>query len=165
MISATQRDRVWDRARASYVAGGPLCRIRQDDLEFRGGYRDVRAVRYNVAVSDARSTLQVDKDQQVNAGTTVLTVSGELDLATISILKDAVGGQLGTGIRVVLDLSELTFCDSTGLGSFVALHRQATSVGATLALAAPRKRVADLLQISGINQVVSVFDTVGAATT
>jgi anti-sigma B factor antagonist len=122
-------------------------------------------VRYNVAVSDARSNLQVDKHQPDHAGPTVLSISGELDLATISILKDAVGGQLGSaGGPVVLDLSDLTFCDSTGLGSFVALHRQATSAGTTLSLAAPRKRVADLLQISGINQVVAVFDTVEAAT-
>jgi anti-sigma B factor antagonist len=122
-------------------------------------------VRYNVAVSDARTNLQVDKHVLDHGGATVLAITGELDLATISILKDAVGGQLGTGGGpVVLDLSELTFCDSTGLGSFVALHRQATSIGTTLSLAAPRKRVADLLQISGINQVVSVFDTVEAAT-
>jgi anti-sigma B factor antagonist len=121
-------------------------------------------VRYNVPVSDARSNLQVDKQDRGHAGVTVLAVSGELDLATISILKEAVGGQFGSaGDSVVLDLSDLTFCDSTGLGSFVALHRQATQVGTTLALAAPRKRVADLLQISGINQVVSVFETVEAA--
>jgi anti-sigma B factor antagonist len=121
-------------------------------------------VRYNVAVSDARSNLQVDKHAQDHGGTTVLSVSGELDLATIAILKDAVGGQLGAaGGPVVLDLSDLTFCDSTGLGSFVALHRQASAIGTTLSLAAPRRRVADLLQISGINQVVSVFDSVEAA--
>jgi anti-sigma B factor antagonist len=128
-------------------------------------FRDQGAVRYNVAVSDARSNLQVAKDQQDHAGATVLTVSGELDLATISILKDVVGGQFDAGRGpVVLDLSDLTFCDSTGLGSFVALHRQAASAGTSLSLAAPRKRVADLLQISGINQVVSVFDSVAAAT-
>jgi anti-sigma B factor antagonist len=121
-------------------------------------------VRYNVAVSDARSTLQVDKHQHDQTGATIMMISGELDLATISILKTAVSDQLGAaGGPVVLDLSELTFCDSTGLGSFVALHRQASSVGTTVSLAAPRKRLADLLPISGINQVVPVFETIEEA--
>jgi anti-sigma B factor antagonist len=122
-------------------------------------------MRYNVAVTEARSTLSVDKTDGEHADVTVLAVSGELDLATISTLKDVVGAEFVTGgRRVVLDLSELSFCDSTGLGSFVALYRQAEAVGSTLALAAPRKRVADLLQISGINQVVTVYETVASAT-
>ena len=57
----------------------------------------------------------------------------------------------------MLDLAGLTFCDSTGLGAFVALHRQATSVGATFALAGPGKRIADLFTLSGIDQVVPVY--------
>jgi anti-sigma B factor antagonist len=131
-------------------------------------YRCPQPMRYNVPVTEARSTLSVEKTDptvsEAYARVTVLAVSGELDLATISVLKEIVGAELVEGAKpVVLDLSELSFCDSTGLGSFVALYRQAEAVGATLALAAPRKRVADLLQISGINQVVSVYDTVAAA--
>jgi anti-sigma B factor antagonist len=121
-------------------------------------------MRYNVPVTDARSTLHVDKTDHAFPGVVVLAVSGELDLATISILKETVGGRLQVGgDRVVLDLSELSFCDSTGLGSFVGLHRQAQTVGVSFALAAPRKRVSDLLQISGINQVVAVHPTVAEA--
>ena len=121
-------------------------------------------MRYNVAVTEARSSLHVDKTASAQPGVGVFAVSGELDLATIGILKDVVGGEIGdAGGLVVLDLSDLSFCDSTGLGTFVGLHRQAISAGITLALAAPRKRVADLLQISGINQVVPVFESVDAA--
>ncbi len=118
-------------------------------------------MRYNVPVTEARSTLSVDKIDGDPADVTVFAIAGELDLATITMLKDVVGGALVEGGRtVVLDLSELSFCDSTGLGSFVALYRQAEAVGAVLVLASPRKRVADLLQISGINQVVKVYDSV-----
>ncbi len=127
-------------------------------------YRFARPMRYNVAVTEARSTLSVDRINGEPADVTVFAVAGELDLATISMLKDVVGDALtAPGNRVVLDLSELSFCDSTGLGSFVALYRQADAIGAAVALAAPRKRVADLLQISGINQVVSVYGSVAEA--
>ncbi len=89
----------------------------------------------------------------------ILAVEGELDLATIAILKEAAGARLVAGSWLVLDLSSLSFCDSTGLGAFVALHRQATSVGATFALAEPGKRIADLFALSGIDQVVTVYPT------
>jgi anti-sigma B factor antagonist len=114
-------------------------------------------VRYNGAVTDARSIFSVSEVTDGAEGPTILAVEGELDLATIGILKDAAGTRLDAGSWLVLDLAGLTFCDSTGLGAFVALHRQATSAGATFALAAPGKRIADLFTLSGIDQVVPVY--------
>jgi anti-sigma B factor antagonist len=114
-------------------------------------------------VSDANSALTVDEIGE-SAGATVLAVVGELDLATISSLKNAVGVRLSPDSSVVLDLSGLAFCDSTGLGAFVALHRQATTSGARFTLASPNKRIADLFSLSGIDQVVPVFATLDAAT-
>lgn len=114
-------------------------------------------MRYNVAVTDARSMLRVDDVAGAHPQADVLAVSGELDLATISILKDAVTPHLATAAHVVLDLAELTFCDSTGLGAFIGLHREAISAGAVLVLAAPRRRVGDLFTLSGIDQVITVY--------
>lgn len=115
-------------------------------------------MRYNGSVSDARSSLTVDEARGgITTDATILTIAGELDLATIATLREAVATRLSPDAHVVLDLSGLTFCDSTGLGGFVALHRQARSTGARLAFAAPRKRIADLFALSGIDQVISVF--------
>ncbi len=121
-------------------------------------------MRYNVPVNGARSSLRVVPVDHVTTAVVVFAVSGELDLATVSAFKEAVGAQIvGAGPAIVLDLSELAFCDSTGLGSFVGLHRAAVAVGTTLSLAAPRKRIADLLQISGIDRVVTVYRSVDDA--
>jgi anti-sigma B factor antagonist len=114
------------------------------------------------------SSLQIESSGSSSgsepAAVIVLAVSGELDLATIVTFKDAVGDRIvDGGAPVVLDLTGLSFCDSTGLGSFVGLHRQASAAGTTLALAAPRKRIADLLKISGIDRVVPVYLTVDEA--
>ena len=97
------------------------------------------------------------------SGAAVLALAGELDLGSIGALKEAVGHRLTAEAHVVLDLAGLTFCDSTGLGAFVALHRQARSAEARFALAAPRRRIADLFTLSGIDQVISVYDSVEAA--
>lgn len=126
-------------------------------------------MRYNVAMTDVPGTLRVHESSAAEAATRVFVVAGELDLATIAVLKDVVGGaqrddvQRGKPRPVVLDLADMTFCDSTGLGSFVALHRAAIAAGTVLSLAAPRKRVADLLRISGIDQVIPIHDSVTAA--
>lgn len=120
-------------------------------------------MRYNGAVTDARSTLTVSEVTDGAGTATILAVEGELDLATIATLKDAVGARLDAGSWLVLDLAGLTFCDSTGLGAFVALHRQATATGATFALASPGKRIADLFTLSGIDQVVPVYPSRDAA--
>lgn len=120
-------------------------------------------MRYNDAVTDARSELTVNEIRDGAAGSTVLSVVGELDLATIGVLKDAVGVHLTPEASVVLDLARLSFCDSTGLGALVALHRQAASVGARFALASPNKRIADLFSLSGIDQVLAVFASPGEA--
>jgi anti-anti-sigma factor len=122
-------------------------------------------MRYNVAVTEARSTLSVQEVHDMPPGTTVLAVSGELDLATISLLKDTVTAHLQADRHVVLDLAELMFCDSTGLGAFVGLHRQSVTNGATFSLAAPRRRIDDLLQLSGINQVITIYPSLAEATT
>jgi anti-sigma B factor antagonist len=120
-------------------------------------------VRYNGAVTDARSQLTVVDVRPGTSGVTVLALAGELDLGSIGALKEAVSHRLAADAHVVLDLAGLTFCDSTGLGAFVALHRQARSTGAQFALAAPRRRIADLFTLSGIDQVISVYDSVEAA--
>lgn len=120
-------------------------------------------VRYNGAVSDARSALRVEEAGDRLLGAMVLAVIGELDLATIGVLKDAVAVRLLPDTSVVLDLARLDFCDSTGLGAFVALHRQAVSLGARFALASPNKRIADLFSLSGIDQVVPVRASPDAA--
>lgn len=120
-------------------------------------------MRYNGAVTDARSELTVGEIAEGVPGVRVLAVAGELDLATISLLKEVVGAYLTQDSSVVLDLAAMRFCDSTGLGAFVALHRQADAAGGRLALASPNRRIADLFSISGIDQVIPIFATLEAA--
>lgn len=81
---------------------------------------------------------------------------GELDLDTVDQLRTVVGPACGSGREVLLDLSRLDFCDSTGIGTFVWLYRQAGAAGGRLVLAAPRRPVRDVLKISGIDRAIPV---------
>ncbi len=114
-------------------------------------------------MTGAKSWLHVDEAAAEPSGVLLLRVSGELDLGTIGSLQSAVGDRVGPGVRVLLDLEGLRFCDSTGLGTIIKLHRRLTDLGGVLALCAPGQRVLDVLSISGVDQVISVYPSVPAA--
>ena len=81
---------------------------------------------------------------------------GYLDLSTVDQLRSTVGPACGTGADVRLDLSGLTFCDSTGVGALVWLYRRATAGAGRLLVYAPRKPVREVLRISGVDRVIPV---------
>ena len=67
---------------------------------------------------------------------TVLAVNGEIDRDSTHLIAAAAEEALSSGTtRLVLDLSGVTFCDSSGLKTFVQLHRLAAGQDASLRLA------------------------------
>ncbi len=95
--------------------------------------------------------------ERVPGEAVVFRLAGNLDLTTVDRLRAAVGPACGTGVEVRLDLSAVDFCDSTGVGTFVWLHRQATAAGGRLVLYAPRKAVREVLKISGVDRAIPVI--------
>ena len=98
-------------------------------------------------------------------GTTVLTAVGEIDRDSSKDLREAAKQALRRGRRhLVLDLANVTFCDSSGLSLFVDLHRQAGAAGGTLRLAAPGAELRSMLRVTYLDQLFALYDTVEAAT-
>src|SRR5258708_7120114 len=64
----------------------------------------------------------------------------------------------GGRVRLVVDLSGVDFCDSTGVNVLLAAHRQARETGGDLELAAPRPAVRKILQVTGLEAVFTVTD-------
>jgi anti-anti-sigma factor len=81
----------------------------------------------------------------------VLALAGELDLASSPSLVERVEAVLPDGRPLVLDLRELTFIDSTGLGAIAGIERSAEKAGTTLKL------------VPGPSSVQRVFDVSGTA--
>lgn len=95
-----------------------------------------------------------------SGSTTTLRVSGEVDLETGGELASAGLAAFDEGAAVVVvDLSEVTFLDSTGLYTLLTLNNRARADGARLALHDPSPRVARVLQISGLDQIFTVVGT------
>ena len=76
-----------------------------------------------------------------------------------SALRDKLKQLLTSGARVILNLGEVTYIDSGGLGTLVALYTSAQSAGAGIKLANLTKRVGDLLQVTKLLTVFEVCDT------
>ena len=104
-----------------------------------------------------KSSLELDVTH--SDGATVIATVGQLDIATSEQLEQAARTALERGQGVVLDLSELSLCDSTGLGALVRIYRLAQSTGQQVRLRRPRPHVADLLAMTGIDKVVPVETT------
>lgn len=98
------------------------------------------------------------------ADVVVVSVAGELDMATAPRLQDQITDLLEKGhVRLVFDLSELSFCDSTGLSVFVRARNSADEAGGVVRLAAPRRGVLRILEVSGLVEVLQTHATVDEA--
>jgi anti-sigma B factor antagonist len=94
----------------------------------------------------------------------VVTVGGEVDLDTASQLGDvALDAVRDTSPHVVLDLTGVTFMDSTGLKVLLAIQRRADLAGGSFGVAGPSRSVRKILALTGLDQTFAIYDTVDEA--
>jgi anti-sigma B factor antagonist len=95
---------------------------------------------------------------------TVLEVRGELDLHSATQLRDRLLKVVAAGQQsVVVDLTGLSFLDSTGLGVLVTARNQAQQAGAGLRLVCTSDRMLKLFRITGLDAVFEIYATVPEA--
>jgi anti-anti-sigma factor len=98
-------------------------------------------------------------------GYTIAALSGELDLGCTRVLREQLLSVLRPqASQLVVDLSEVSFCDASGLAVLVGTSRRATLLGGVLRLAAPTHAVIAALRASGLLRQFDIFPTVLAAT-
>jgi anti-anti-sigma factor len=92
----------------------------------------------------------------------VVALVGELDAYSAAQLRrylHAQAAEVAAGQRsgrVVLDLAELRFIDSAGLGVLLGGTRRLSDVGGTLVLRSPPEHTARLFEMSGLNRVLRI---------
>ncbi|MEU9044749.1 MULTISPECIES: STAS domain-containing protein [unclassified Kitasatospora] len=95
----------------------------------------------------------------------VVTVAGELDHDTADALRAALAAPPPHGVeRIVIDFTDLRFCDSTGLNVLLRAHLDAQAAGLRLELAGPSPVVARLLAVTGADTVLRIHPDLGSAT-
>jgi anti-sigma B factor antagonist len=94
----------------------------------------------------------------------IISVSGELDLATVPMLRERLESVDETsGAPLVVDLSGVRFIASAGLALLVDLQRRCDERGVSLAVVATGSVVPRAIQVTALDQVFSVHSTVDAA--
>lgn len=97
---------------------------------------------------------------------TVLEVGGEVDVYTAPKLRDRITELLDGGIKaLIVDLGKVEFMDSTGLGVLVGSYRRSSALGTSFAVVCGRESLLKIFRITGLDQVLPLFESIDAAVT
>ncbi|MFI6039184.1 STAS domain-containing protein [Streptomyces sp. NPDC051315] len=109
---------------------------------------------------------QLSIDRTSVDGIEVVTVHGEIDHAVKDMLREALLSYDGaTPPRTVVDLRGVTFMDSSGVNVFVAAHKSMSDARGWLRFAGAQESVLRLLELVGLDEVISCHSTVEQALT
>ncbi|HEV2640134.1 MAG TPA: STAS domain-containing protein [Actinocrinis sp.] len=99
-----------------------------------------------------------------DAGTTVLEVAGELDVYTAPRLREQLADQARAGRHhLIVDMTEVAFMDSSGLGVLVGGLKRARTAGGSVTLTGANAHIHDVLRITGLLRVFPVCATTAEA--
>lgn len=99
---------------------------------------------------------------ELPGGVTVIQVEGDLDLATAPQLEEALV-RAGFGGRLIIDLAGCSFLDSSAVRVLVSAVRDSEAASGSLALVAPDSGILRVLEISAVNTMLPVHETLEAA--
>jgi anti-sigma B factor antagonist len=100
------------------------------------------------------------KTEQISDNTTVIALSGEVDLYTAPEFKQQLLETIGQGTKeVVVDLSDTTFIDSTTLGVLVGGVKRLRPDGGRLSLVCNDRNITKIFEITGLDKVFPIYES------
>ena len=104
-------------------------------------------------------------DVSHQGGWAVLAVSGEVDVATAPRLRERLVDLVTEGNhRLLVDLENVDFLDSTGLGVLVGALKRVRTHDGDLALVCTQPRILKVFEITGLTKVFAIHKSVDEAT-
>ncbi len=111
-----------------------------------------------------QDTLSIDVSSATDGASQLFALSGTLDIATSPSLRAALMEAAERDKHeIIVDLSQLEFLDSTGLGALIGAHKRAADHDGSVRLVAQEGQILRLLRITGLLDVFSVYPSVEAA--
>ncbi|MDX6731084.1 MAG: hypothetical protein QOC54_1032 [Baekduia sp.] len=103
----------------------------------------------------------MDHEISEQSGVRVVHLHGPIDVSKAMELRDLLGAQIDSAsARVLLDLSDVTLIDSSGIGILVTAHRRADGQGARFGLAGAAGTVARVFEMTRTNKLLALYDNV-----
>ena len=97
-----------------------------------------------------------------NGGVAIFRPHGTMEAQTASRFREEASNFLGAG-SLVFDLSDVPFIDSSGLGALIGAIRRTRERGGRAVVCVPRQPVARLLEVVGLDRLVTVCDSLDDA--
>lgn len=112
--------------------------------------------------SVAQTSFQIESASESERGR--LKLQGELDLASVTRVEQAVDAMLAEGVRtLVLDLGGISFVDSSGLRLFIVLDQRARVEDWKLTLTRPQEQAMTVFVVSGLEDNLPFAESSGVA--
>ena len=100
------------------------------------------------------------QDEEIDSETHVIQLGGEVDLYTAPEFKERLVELIESGkTKIVVDLSEATFIDSTTLGVLVGGVKRLRPAGGSLALVCSDQNITKIFEITGLDRVFPIHAT------
>jgi anti-sigma B factor antagonist len=90
--------------------------------------------------------------------TLVLRIGGELDAASCKAIEPTMTAAIASAGAVIVDLGDLTFCDSSGVGLLIGSHTKAVAGGTALAIRNVRPPVRRIFEITNLDDVITLIE-------
>ena len=105
----------------------------------------------------------LDITVRTEAGIVIAAVTGDIDISTVSVMRETLLELAGTGGTLIVDLNRVTFTDSSGLGALIGAARRANAHGGSLHAACARPPTRELLWLTGVDRRIPLAATVDGA--
>src|SRR5699024_6056791 len=94
----------------------------------------------------------------------IIEVGGEIDVYTAPSLREAVVEAVDKGhVQLIIDVENVDFLDSTGLGVLVGALKRVRSEDGSLDIVCTHARLLKIFEITGLDKVFGLYSSVGEA--
>lgn len=100
----------------------------------------------------------------IGDGVAVLKLDGKLNMVSAPHLREEIHSAVSAGnSRIAIDLTDVDFIDSSGLGALINGLKSTRQAGGDLRIAAPAEQVKLVLELTNINRVLKAYDNAETA--
>jgi anti-sigma B factor antagonist len=115
-------------------------------------------------MSSERVTVDLSVSSTEQGDATVVHVAGEIDVYTAPLLREVLDKQVAAGrTNLVVDLENVTFMDSTGLGVLVGRLKLVRGQNGSLRIVTAEDRILKVFKITGLDKVFHIYPSVDNA--
>ncbi len=87
----------------------------------------------------------------------IVRLEGEFDLHTVDSFKDAVEKKINSKVKnIILNLKQIKFIDSSGLGAILGLYKRVTARGGKIVMANATPQLKRIFELSGILKIMKI---------